>query len=119
MWRGRLTARKTGEDWDDEHGNARHFTRINATDPPRIPAECLAIPNPPGVTDLRGLTEREAQVVRYAALGEKHQTIAHRLGISRSTVTKAVRSAMRKLRVKTHAELVTRIAPLLRSTVRR
>jgi DNA-binding CsgD family transcriptional regulator len=75
----------------------------------------LAIPNPPGVRDIRGLTEREARVVQYVALGEKHRTIGYRLGISRSAVTKAVGSAMRKLGAKTSTELVARIAPLLRS----
>lgn len=73
----------------------------------------LAIPNPPGVRDIRGLTEREARVVQYVALGEKHRAIGYRLGISRSAVTKAVRSAMRKLGAKTSAELVARVIPLL------
>jgi DNA-binding CsgD family transcriptional regulator len=69
----------------------------------------LAIPNPPHVLDPRGLSERERQVVGYAQLGESHGLIAYRLGLSRSTVTKALRSAMRKLGAKTHAELVAKL----------
>ena len=69
----------------------------------------LAIPNPPDVSDPRGLSEREAQVVAYAQLGESHAVIAYRLGLSRSTVTKALGSAMRKLDVSTQAELVAKL----------
>jgi DNA-binding CsgD family transcriptional regulator len=69
----------------------------------------LAIPNPPHVSDPRGLSERERQVVAYAQLGESHGLIAYRLGLSRSTVTKALRSAMRKLRVSTQAQLVAKL----------
>jgi DNA-binding CsgD family transcriptional regulator len=69
----------------------------------------LAIPNPPHVSDPRGLSERERQVVSYARLGESHGLIAYRLGLSRSRVTKALRSAMRKLGVSTQAELVAKL----------
>lgn len=72
----------------------------------------LAIPNPPSVIDPRGLTKRESQVAAFAVLGETHKMIAYRLGISRSTVTRALRSAMRKLNVKTQAELVAKLHAL-------
>ena len=68
----------------------------------------LALRNRPQVSDPRGLTERESQVVAYAALGESHKMIAYRLGISRPTATNALRSAMRKLGVRTQAQLVQR-----------
>jgi len=69
----------------------------------------LALPNPPRIRDPRGLTEREIQVAEYAALGERHKIIGYRLGLSRSAVTTALRSAMRKLGVKTQAQLVERL----------
>lgn len=71
----------------------------------------LAIPNPPKVRDPRGLTKRESQVVAYACLGESHKTIAYRLGISRSRVSYALRTAMRKLGVSTQAQLVEKLRP--------
>lgn len=69
----------------------------------------LAIANPPHVSDPRGLSERETQVVTYAQLGESHTMIGYRLGLSRSTITKVLKSAMRKLGVSTQAELVARL----------
>ncbi len=72
----------------------------------------LAIPNAPHVSDPRGLTTRERQVVTYAALGDNHKLIAYRLGLSRSTVTKALNSAMRKLGVSTQAALVEKFRGL-------
>ena len=72
----------------------------------------LAVPNPPDLKDPRALTERETQVVTYATLGESHKLIAYRLGVSRSTATKALRSAMRKLGVKTHPQLVAKMSPM-------
>ena len=70
----------------------------------------LAVANPPDVSDPRGLTERESQVVAYAVIGESHKMIGYRLGISRARVTNALRSAMRKLGVETQAQLVERLA---------
>lgn len=69
----------------------------------------LGLSNPPRTPDPRGLTDREAQVVAHAALGESHKVIAYRLGISRSRVSGAIASAKRKLGVKTQAELVRRL----------
>lgn len=69
----------------------------------------LAVPNAPRVLDPRGLTKREAQVVGYAALGDSHKLIAYRLGISRSRTSNALKSAMRKLGVKTQAQLVEKL----------
>jgi len=77
----------------------------------------LALPNPPSVTDPRGLTERESQVAAYAALGDKHKLIAYRLGLERSTVTKSLSSAMRKLGVQTQAQLIEKLRGLASSTL--
>lgn len=69
----------------------------------------LAVPNAPRVLDPRGLTKRESQVVAYAALGDSHKLIGYRLGISRSRVSSALSSAMRKLNVKSQAQLVDKL----------
>lgn len=69
----------------------------------------LAVPNAPSVVDPRGLTQRESQVVAYAALGESHKLIAYRLGISRSRTSSALSSAMGKLGVKTQPQLVAKL----------
>lgn len=95
-WRGLSRGRWSLVDWFDT--DSRRFI--------------LAIPNPPGVRDPRALTERESQVVAFAALGESHKLIAYRLGVDRSTVTRTLRSAMRKLGVKSHAQLVERMRGL-------
>jgi len=73
----------------------------------------LALRNEPRVEDPRGLTPRERQVVAYAAMGESHKVIAYRLGISRPTVTNALRTAMSKLGIQTQAELVERLKPFV------
>jgi len=72
----------------------------------------LAVPNGPRVIDPRGLTARESQVVAYAALGDSHKLVAYRLGISRSRVSDALQSAMRKLGVKTQPQLVEKLSTL-------
>ena len=69
-------------------------------------------PNPPCVGDPRNLTEREIQVVSYAALGESGKLIGYRIGMSESTVSRALDSAMHKLRVKTQAQLVEKMRGL-------
>ncbi len=73
----------------------------------------LALPNPPDVPNPRGLTKREQQVVAFAALGDSHKLIAYRLGLSRSRVTQLLNSSMRKLGVKTQAELVAKLRALV------
>lgn len=70
----------------------------------------LALPNPPGVPNPRGLTERERQVTAYAMLGDSHKLIAYRLGLSRSRVTHLLQSAMRKLGVKSQPQLIAKMA---------
>ena len=67
----------------------------------------LAVPNSPNVTDPRGLTERENQVVAAAVLGHTNKMIAYRLGLSTSRVSTVLRSAMRKLGFRTRAQLVS------------
>ncbi|MGB8331952.1 MAG: LuxR C-terminal-related transcriptional regulator [Polyangiales bacterium] len=71
----------------------------------------LAMANPPEVRDPRGLTERECQVVEYAVQGDTNKLIAYRLGLSQARVSALLRSAMKKLGVKTRAQLAQKLPP--------
>lgn len=66
----------------------------------------LALPNSPTTADPRGLTERENQVVAAAIVGHSNKMIAYRLGLSTSRVSTVLRNAMRKLGLRTRAQLV-------------
>lgn len=58
----------------------------------------------------RTLSQREAEVVAHAMRGESHKRIGYRLGLSRSSVTKLLRSAMDKLHLRTQAQLVSQLS---------
>ena len=96
VWWALLQGRWSFVDWFDTDG--RRFM--------------LAHPNPPNVGDPRGLSEREAQVVAFAALGESGKLISYRLGLSESAVSRALSSAIRKLKVKSQAQLVEKMRGL-------
>jgi DNA-binding CsgD family transcriptional regulator len=96
IWKALVQGRWSTVDWFDTDG--RRFI--------------LAVPNAPEVMDPRGLTERERQVVSYAAVGQSNKMIAYRLGLSRSRVSLLLRNAMRKLGTRTRAQLVQRIREL-------
>jgi DNA-binding NarL/FixJ family response regulator len=72
----------------------------------------LGLANPPEVRDPRGLTEQECQVVEYAVRGETNKLIAYRLGLSQARVSALLRSAMKKVGVRTRTELARKIPPL-------
>jgi DNA-binding CsgD family transcriptional regulator len=93
IWKALVRGRWSIVDWFDTDG--RRFV--------------LAIPNSPEVTDPRGLSERESQVVAFAVRGHTNKMIAYRLGLSTSRVSTLLRSAMRKLGVRTRAHLVTKL----------
>jgi len=69
----------------------------------------LGVPNPPDLGDPRGLTERELQVATYAARGETGKLISYRLGVTRGIVSHELNAAMRKLGVKTQAQLAEKM----------
>ena len=96
IWWGLVRGRWSLVDWFDSDG--RRFL--------------LALPNPPEVGDPRGLSAQESQVATFAALGESHKLIGYRFGLSQSRVSKLMRSVMRKLGVKTQAQLVERMRGL-------
>jgi len=96
VWWALLQGRWSFVDWFDTDG--RRFV--------------LAHPNPPNIGDPRGLTEREAQVVAFASLGETGKLISYRLGVAESGVSRALSSAMHKLGVKTKAQLAEKLRGL-------
>ena len=67
--------------------------------------------NDPDVAEPLVLTRRERQVVAYAAMGHPLKLIAYELGLGVSTVAEHRASAMRKLGVRSVAELVGLRAP--------
>ncbi len=93
VWQGLLDGRWSMVDWFDSDG--RRFVAV--------------VPNAPDVADPRGLTEREQQVVAFAARGESSKLITYRLGLSAQRVSALLSSAMHKLGVKTQAQLVLRM----------
>lgn len=66
----------------------------------------LAFENSP-VTPALTLSPEERKVVSYAALGHSQKYIAYELGLSPSSVSRSLSSALRKLRLKSSAELIS------------
>jgi DNA-binding CsgD family transcriptional regulator len=95
-WRALVCGRWSLVDWFD--ADQRRFL--------------LGLANPPEVRDPRGLTEQECQVVEYAVRGETNKLIAYRLGLSQARVSALLRSAMKKVGVRTRTELARKIPPL-------
>ena len=93
VWQGLVRGRWSLVDWFDTDG--RRFV--------------LAKPNAPNLGDPRGLTEREHQIATYAARGESNKLIGYRFGVSPSRVSVLLRSALRKLGVRTQSELIERM----------
>jgi DNA-binding CsgD family transcriptional regulator len=93
LWEGLVRGKWSLIDWFDTDG--RRFV--------------LAKPNAPRIGDPRGLSEREAQVATYAALGDTNKVIGYRLGLSSAYVSRLLHDAMRKLGAKTRAQLVRKM----------
>ena len=76
---------------------------------PEILSRVLAAPTKPAPTSPPtplALTERELEVLRAAARGERNKEIAHRLGISERTVKAHLASVFNKLGVDSRAAAV-------------
>ena len=90
IWQGLVRGRWSLVDWFDTDG--RRFL--------------VAKPNEPDLGDPRGLTQRELQVATYVAKGESQKLVGYRFGLSSGYVSSLLKSAMRKLGARTHADLV-------------
>jgi DNA-binding CsgD family transcriptional regulator len=73
----------------------------------------IARKNDPDVADPRALTLRERQVLAYAAMGQPLKLIAYSLGLSTSLVSSCRKTAMRKLGMRTQADILRIFAPPL------
>lgn len=98
VMRGLVEGELSMVDWFVRHG--RRFT--------------LARWSEPSLRDPRALTTAEQQVVLRTAQGESRKLVAYQIGLSRSRVSKLLRSAMRKLGVRNQADLVMKIRCLER-----
>lgn len=96
LWKALVRGRWSTVDWFDSDG--RRYV--------------LGLPNAPNVSDPRGLTDREMQVVVYAAYGQTNKLIAYNLGLSKGRISTLLRSAMRKTGVQTRAQLIGRFRDL-------
>jgi DNA-binding NarL/FixJ family response regulator len=65
----------------------------------------VALRNDPQVANARGLSREEAQVAEFLATGHSEKQIAYALGISPSAVSRRMRSALRKVGLRSRAEL--------------
>lgn len=93
LWKALVRGRWSTVDWFDSDG--RRFV--------------LGLPNAPRVSDPRGLTEREMQVVSCALNGQPNKLIGYNLGLSAGRVSTLMRSAMRKNGVRTRAQLISKL----------
>jgi DNA-binding CsgD family transcriptional regulator len=66
----------------------------------------------PGVMARRALTLRELQIIALAGMGHTNKLVAYALGISPSTVASHLKSAMKKLGVRSRLELIETCAAL-------
>lgn len=96
LWQGLVAGRWSLIDRCDSDGRRYYVAHKNE---PQLPAP-------------RALSLRERQVVSYVVQGHSNKLIAYELGLDTSTVSNHLRSAQRKLGVRSRTELV-RIARLL------
>lgn len=92
LWKALVRGRWSTVDWFDSDG--RRYV--------------LGLPNPPGVSDPRGLTEREMQVVALVLSGRTNTMIGYNLGLSKGRISTLLKSAMHKVRVRTRAQLISK-----------
>lgn len=100
LWEGLVRGRVKLVDWFDSDG--RRFVLVKLND---VKQRCGC-----------GLTTREYQVAMGAALGESSKVTGYRLEISPSRVSALLKSSMRKLGVKTKAQLVMMVRVLGRES---
>jgi DNA-binding CsgD family transcriptional regulator len=93
LWKALVRGRWSTVDWFDSDG--RRYV--------------LGLPNAPDVSDPRGLTERESQVVALVLFGQTNKLIAYNLGLSTGRISTLLRSAMRKIGVQTRSQLIAKL----------
>ena len=96
VWEGLVRGRVTLVDWFDADGRRFILLKLNTSKAGRA---C-------------GLTAREQQVAMSAALGESSKIISYRLGLSTSRVSVLLNGVMRKLGVRSKAQLVMMVRVL-------
>jgi len=94
LWKALVRGRWSAIDWFDSDG--RRYV--------------LGIPNAPGVTDPRGLSKRETQVLTYVLRGMSNKLVAYHLGLSSGRVSAVLSSVMRKFMVRTRSELIKKLS---------
>ena len=70
----------------------------------------VALRNDPEVPNPRGLSRQEAQVAEFLALGHSEKQIAYALGVSASLISRRIRAGIRKLGLRSRAELAALFA---------
>lgn len=93
LWKGLVRGRWGLSDWFDHDGRRYLLIRTDGK----------------GGGRATGLTIREIEVTMSAALGESSKATGYRLGVSPSRVSALLKSAMKKLGVKTKAQLVVMV----------
>jgi len=94
LWKALVRGRWSAVDWFDSDG--RRYV--------------LGIPNAPGVTDPRGLSKRETQVLNYVLRGMSNKLVAYHLGLPSGRVSAVLSSIMRKFKVRTRSELIKKLS---------
>jgi len=100
VWEGLVRGRVSLVDWFDSGGRRFVIVKLNS-----LKGSCSC-----------GLTAREFQVAMSAALGESSKLTGYRLGISPSRVSALLKASMRKLGVRTKAQLVIMVRVLGRQS---
>jgi DNA-binding NarL/FixJ family response regulator len=75
----------------------------------------IALRNEPAGARVTTLSRREAQIIALVALGRSSKLIAYELGLSESTVSRDITSAMSKLGITSRAALAKHLASALGS----
>ncbi|MFW2389764.1 MAG: helix-turn-helix transcriptional regulator [Polyangiales bacterium] len=96
VWEGLVRGRVSLVDWFDSGGRRFVLVKLNS-----LKGSCSC-----------GLTAREFQVAMSATLGESSKLTGYRLGISPSRVSALLKASMRKLGVRTKAQLVMMVRVL-------
>jgi DNA-binding NarL/FixJ family response regulator len=66
----------------------------------------VARKNAPSVAKLRALTEQEREILTCAASGQSNKQIGYEVGLSIGSISSHVMSALRKMGLRSRAELV-------------